>query len=184
MEWRFHFVHRSIEWQEETEETVFHLFVGEAQLVGAEFRVIPLDGQVTALVDDGYGISRGHIHTVEDVFHSILVGYALQVVIMQLEQFYKIGRRTRCEPVTSCKLPPAKTKNKKEIGAETPHIIKRTVSTTDMQAAPMGMFLRNYIEVERLSLRMTVTHSPFVLPHIFQTYPEVEHIVFSFSIYR
>ncbi len=65
MEWRFHFVHRSIEWQEETEETVFHLFVGEAQLVSTETGVVPLDGQVTALVDDGYGISRGHIHTIK-----------------------------------------------------------------------------------------------------------------------
>ena len=84
MERRFHLVHRSIERQKKTEEAVFNLGIGKAQLVSAEFRVIPLDGQVTALVDDGDGIRGGHIHTVENILRGILVGHAFQTIIMQL----------------------------------------------------------------------------------------------------
>ena len=40
--------HRSVIWQEEFEESLFHLPVGEAQRVVFEHPVVALDGQVTA----------------------------------------------------------------------------------------------------------------------------------------
>ena len=93
--------HGSVVGQQEPEEPLFHLPVGEAQRVVLKHPVIPLDGQVTALVDDGDGIRGSRVDVVQYRLTGDDVLQFLDRVVVQFEQLDQIRRRSRFKPVAA-----------------------------------------------------------------------------------
>ena len=56
---------RRIVGQQKLGETFFYFLVGEAQFIGPEFFVEPLDGEVATLVEDGDGIGLHRVDTAQ-----------------------------------------------------------------------------------------------------------------------
>ena len=92
---------RGIIRQQETEEAVLNLGVGKTETVGAEFRVIILEGKITALVYHRYGVCGRNVNAVQYVLGGILVGHALQAVVLNAEQVDKVCGGAGLEPVAA-----------------------------------------------------------------------------------
>lgn len=93
--------HRSIIWQEEFEESLFHLPVGEAQRIVFEHPVVTLDGQVTALIDDGDGIGGSRVDAVQYRLAGHDVFQIFNRKMVQFQQFNQVSRSPCFKPVAA-----------------------------------------------------------------------------------
>lgn len=80
-------------------ESFLNLRVRKAQAVSTKFTIIPLNGQIPALVYHRDRIRGSNIHTVEHIFRNIFVSHAGQVVIPHTEQAGQVSRRARRKPI-------------------------------------------------------------------------------------
>ena len=90
-----------VERKQEAGEALLHLLVGKAETVLPELRVVALDGEVAALVDDGDGVAREGVDAVEHVGRGHLLGEVGQDVVVALQEPDEIGGRARLEPVAA-----------------------------------------------------------------------------------
>ena len=92
---------RSIIGQQEFGETLFHFLIWETQFIGPELPVVPLNGQITALVEDGDRIRVHGVDAPQRIGRSHLLGQAVQIVLTALEQFHKESWCARLKPVAA-----------------------------------------------------------------------------------
>ncbi len=85
---------------EESQEPLFDLPVGESEGVEAESSVVFLDCEVSALVDDRYGVVPGE-NGVKGLGVGLLAGHLLEVIVAFLEEFDEICRGSCLEPVAA-----------------------------------------------------------------------------------
>ena len=90
-----------VERHEEMGESLFHFLVRIAQFVHAESLVVALDGEVAALVDEGYGILHRCVEACQVVGCRQFLGEVVQLVVVLLQHLYEEGRRARLEPVVA-----------------------------------------------------------------------------------
>ena len=87
--------------QEEVHESLLHLIIRIIQSVCLETLVIPLYGQVTALIEHGNGIVHLYLHAVQFVGTCLIARKFLGIKVKFLHQLHKVGWCARAEPVTA-----------------------------------------------------------------------------------
>ena len=95
-----HFIKPGIERYQKLDETLFYLPIREAETIKAELLIISLYGEIPTLKNHRNGVFVA-IDTIQDISISLYVRHAFQIVMITLQQFHKIGRRTRLKPIVT-----------------------------------------------------------------------------------
>lgn len=88
-----------VAWEEKAYEAFFHLLVGESQGIAFETPVVILDGEIVALVEDGYGVFFHSVDVVERIGRRHFPCQAVQVIMVAFQQFDQESGRARFESV-------------------------------------------------------------------------------------
>ena len=97
----FYFIGVRIIRKQKLHEPLLHFAIRESQTVNPEFTVIPLDGEVTALINYGNRIGRGRVDAVQYIRIGFHMRHFMKIIVMYLQEFYQIGRSTRFKPIIS-----------------------------------------------------------------------------------
>ena len=98
---RLDLIYVRIKRKQEADKTFFHFAIGETQAIHSKFFIIPLNGQVSTLINYRDGIGGFRIYTVQHLDIGLFMCHPLQVIMMFFQQFHQIGRRTRFKPITT-----------------------------------------------------------------------------------
>ena len=93
--------YRRIVRKQETEKPLLHLTVRKTEGIVLKLRVIVLDGQITALIDDRYRIGRSRIDGIQHRTAGYDVFNLFHRIMMKFHQLYQVSWGTRLKPIAA-----------------------------------------------------------------------------------